>query len=311
MNTIKKYFLLSLSAGLLLLAVVVLFFGRTFPVVWAKSYLVQISFVVLVFSLAMIILKKWKEFFVSFASFLVIFSLFFPYLRNIHLPVSNEKNTIKVFQFNILKGNTHKEETIQLIKNENADVVMLEEVNAEWGKLLEESMKTQYPYYKIITREDFYGMALFSKVPLSGVEIVDVISHTGITALINTESSRIRIFGVHTKAPTTASNLELRNEQIRFLGETIGKYDDPVLVMGDFNAVPWDDVMVEFVEKTGLTDSRSTLSPTFPSWGGFMKVPIDYIFHSSGIMVYEIGVVENEWSDHYGIKAEISSEKLK
>lgn len=259
----------------------------------------------------MIILKKWKEFFVSFASFLVIFSLFFPYLRNIHLPVSNEKNTIKVFQFNILKGNTHKEETIQLIKNENADVVMLEEVNAEWGKLLEESMKTQYPYYKIITREDFYGMALFSKVPLSGVEIVDVISHTGITALINTESSRIRIFGVHTKAPTTASNLELRNEQIRFLGETIGKYDDPVLVMGDFNAVPWDDVMVEFVEKTGLTDSRSTLSPTFPSWGGFMKVPIDYIFHSSGIMVYEIGVVENEWSDHYGIKAEISSEKLK
>lgn len=305
----KENFIRIASTGILLISLLILFCGDFYLFMLLKSFVVQISFGVLIISLVWLVMKRTGAFLISFTGFLFIFSIYSPFLWKFQETDIVSGETIKVMQFNVLKSNEHKEETMELILRENADIVMLEEINEEWGRALEKKMSRNYPHYKIHTREDFFGVALFSKFPLNDVEVFDILYYAVITAVVNNGKTNFRVIGVHSKAPTTYGNHQLRNGHIEFLSDIILGYKEPLLVMGDFNAVPWDDAIVDFKEKTGLTDTRTSLDGTFPSWGMFFKVPIDFIFCSEQFSCRKFNVIQNEDSDHYAISGNFSLEK--
>jgi len=306
MQKFKKYILPGLTVTIFLFSLLIYFCGNFFLVMLLKSYVVQLSFFVLITALVLLIMKKKWQFLVSFFAFLLLFSIYYPFLWKSSDPDAGNTDTIKVLQFNVLKENENKEETIELILSENADIVMLEEINEEWGRVLEEKMTEAYPYYKIHPREDFFGIAFFSKYPLTEVEVFDIHYYPVITAVADCGENNVRVFGVHSKAPTTALNFENRNKHIELLADEINKHKEPILITGDFNAVPWDNAIIKFKEETGLTDSRTSLSSTFPSWGLFAKVPIDFIFYSAEISCSDFRTVGNNFSDHYGIAGDFS-----
>lgn len=307
MTKFKKYILPAFTLAIFLFALLICFCGDFFLMALLKSYVVQSSVVVFVFAFILLLIRKWWQALLTTFSCILLFSVYssFLFVREIEMYEGAETiaESVKVLQFNVLKGNENKEETIELILDQNADLVMLEEINEEWGSLLKEKMPFKYPYYKINSREDFFGIALFSKYPIAEFEVFEINYFPGITAIVNYKDIRLRVFGIHSKAPTTISNFKLRNDQINNFASTINKYEEPTLVLGDFNAVPWDDVINEFKEKTNLSDSRTSLAATFPSWGLFGKVPIDFIFCSSDLISNDFKVIENPYSDHYAISS--------
>lgn len=306
---IKKYILPGISLTIFLFSLLIYCCGDFFLITLLKSYVVQVSLFVFIFAFILLLLKRWWLSLLTTFSCLILFSVYssFLFVKEIEMyeGAGFIGEFVKVLQFNVLKGNENKEETIELILEQNADIVMLEEINAEWGRLLEEKMKVEYPYHRINTREDFFGIALFSKYPLSDVTIFETTYFPGITAIVNYKKQKLRVFGIHTKAPTTFANFQLRNDQLENLSDAIDKYHEPILLMGDFNAVPWDDAIVDLKEKTKLVDSRTSLATTFPSWGLFAKVPIDFIFYSNELISNDFKVIENEYSDHYGISTTV------
>ena len=105
----------------------------------------------------------------------------------------------------------------------------------------------------------------------------------------------------HTRSPTNPQGLRRRNAHLHEMSQYLKSVDGPVLAIGDFNAVPWNDDIQLLQATAELKDSRKGLAPTFPSWGWFLQVPIDYIFHSDDLACVQFETIKSTSSDHFGI----------
>jgi endonuclease/exonuclease/phosphatase (EEP) superfamily protein YafD len=108
----------------------------------------------------------------------------------------------------------------------------------------------------------------------------------------------------HTSSPISRNKLKNRNEHLLDLQKHVALLDSPTLVIGDFNTVPWDKKLMAFKQKSELIDSRKSYESTFPSYFGFMGIPIDYIFHTKEISCTSFETLQIEGSDHLGIIGE-------
>ena len=84
---------------------------------------------------------------------------------------------------------------------------------------------------------------------------------------------------------------------------------DPVLIVGDFNAFSWSDVMSP-VEESGLKDAWEEThwkpGPTWGPWHGFPSVArIDYVFASPDLPMLGCWTLELPGSDHRMMVAEV------
>lgn len=213
--------------------------------------------------------------------------------------------TLKVAHFNVLRSNKSKQATIHTILNSNADLVSLQETDQAWTQEVEKSVKEAYPYSIFFPSEQCcIGISLLSKQPLFNANIS---FHGG---LPNIEADMIfndvvtHIITSHTSSPISRNKLKNRNEHLLDLQKHVALLDSPTLVIGDFNTVPWDKKLMAFKQKSELIDSRKSYESTFPSYFGFMGIPIDYIFHTKEISCTSFETLQIEGSDHLGIIGE-------
>lgn len=223
--------------------------------------------------------------------------------QTVEFEITNPK--LKVAHFNVLRSNKSKQATIQTILNSNADLVSLQETDQAWTEEVEKSVKEAYPYSIFFPSEQCcIGISLLSKQPLFNANIS---FHGG---LPNIEADMIfndvvtHIITSHTSSPISRNKLKNRNEHLLDLQKHVALLDSPTLVIGDFNTVPWDKKLMAFKQKSELIDSRKSYESTFPSYFGFMGIPIDYIFHTKEISCTSFETLQIEGSDHLGIIGE-------
>lgn len=144
-----------------------------------------------------------------------------------------------------------------------------------------------------------YGVALLSKrkplrhysVPLPGEEErrVLLVADFGDYAVFNTHLSL---------------NASSRQESVEIISSEAAKFDKPVIMTGDFNALPGSQEMARLTEKWEMLSQEQY---TFPS--GDPTEPIDYIFGYGNGNLYRVSliVVPNEpaASDHLPVYADI------
>ena len=204
--------------------------------------------------------------------------------------------------FNVLKFNNDYQSTVQEALKSNADFVSFQEVSLDWSSALQKGLEQEYPYYHLVPSDQCcFGIAVFSKHPLTGVDTPYIGGIPNISGTIELDDTSIQFVTAHTPSPVGPANYHKRNHHIRQLGKYIEQLEGPVLAIGDFNAVPWDDSVIHFSKKTGLKDSRKELSATYPSWSFIPLIPIDYIFHSKEIRCHSLKTIDSTSSDHYGI----------
>lgn len=209
---------------------------------------------------------------------------------------------VKIGHLNVLKFNRSHLEVIENIQEDfkEYDILSFQEVDNHWNTDLLTAFEESHPYIISEPRENCYGLLVMSKLPIMDDEVIAVQHIPYIKAKFSLGSNET-IDGIfmHTRAPMSQKKHLLRNKQM----ESLQQYTDSVdFIVGDFNAVPWDEHILRLKMELGVEDARNGFSGTFPSYSPF-KIPIDFIFYSKNWKCTNFQILDALSSDHKAITA--------
>lgn len=221
------------------------------------------------------------------------------HVKQIKLPT---ERSFSILIFNVYQYNEKYEEVSKMLKEEDADVVLLVEVDQKWQDALEH---LPYPHIVDVAKDNTYGMLLLSKFVIYDYEIRHIVEKDvpSIMAKIDINGSLVRLYGIHPKPPVPGENESSypKDLEVTLLAREISKAPHPhTIVAGDLNDVPWSKNSKFFIKHTELKDPRigRGLFGTFPSYFP-IKIPLDHVFCSSDFGVIDIQKLPSCGSDHH------------
>jgi len=268
------------------------------------SLAMQIMIGIAVVALVFLISKKWIGTAVSMLAILLIYSNI-SYLRFSKTEkVQIENIDLKVAHFNVLKFNKDFQKTIKAIKENDADLVSINEMTWDWKEALDTALLKEYPYRYLVAQNNSFGIGVFSKTKLHSCETIWFEGLPYISGKMAIKNKKIQFLCAHTIPPTSKYAFAKRNNEIADIQRYLKTIKAPQIIIGDFNAVSWSPIMQSFRANLKLNDSRKTFTPSYPAWSKFTMIPIDHIFVSKEIKCLSFNTIKNTSSDHYGIVAE-------
>ncbi|MBL4657563.1 MAG: endonuclease/exonuclease/phosphatase family protein [Flavobacteriales bacterium] len=266
-----------------------------------KSLAMQIMGGITIVTLIWLLRRKFKFVLLGLSSILMISSMI-PPLVNLEPECIPEEGGLRIAHFNVLKSNENYLATIAAAKETKADFISFQEVNRDWQEALTAQLALEYPYFFSLPLESCcYGIAVFSKHPLTDVQEFYSGSLPNIRGNMSIDGTKVHFVTSHTSAPTTYNRHKQRNKHLQQLANHFDKIEGPKLAIGDFNSVPWDSAITGFKKATLLKDSRKTLTATYPASSILARIPLDYIFHSEELICLGFSSIEGTSSDHLGI----------
>lgn len=222
------------------------------------------------------------------------------------------QESLRVMSFNVLVGNSEYEKVIGVIKESDPDVVSIIEYADHWHRELDR-LNQQYPHQFRHPRWHGFGIAIFSKHPLSETVVHQLTKkrtdNPFLVAKVTKGKQTIRLAVLHVLSPTNEIRLKLRNQQIQEVAQLLSSQDEPTVVMGDFNCTPWSPFLSDFLKTTGYRDSRqgNGYQASWHSRYWPLRIPIDHAFVSNDVHVHDRYVGGYAGSDHFPIVFEIST----
>lgn len=174
------------------------------------------------------------------------------------------------------------------IRHERPDILLLIEVDRGWLSKLEPELAA-FPNRLLEPRDDNFGIALFSKLPLDAARVVFIgkADVPSVQARVAVGDDWACFLGTHLPPPAGERLWELRNDQFGELARHVRGMIGPLLVLGDFNATPWSYHFGRFMDATGLEDSARgrRLMGTWPTFARPFSIPIDHCLYRDGIVI--------------------------
>lgn len=214
-----------------------------------------------------------------------------PFGRQITPPAGAQK--ITHYQKNVLYANDRPREVLDDILARSPDVVTLQEAAGPSALILDALFDT-YPTGLACDTPDTFGLAVFSSYP----------------TVPGTEFCGTRIAGVQVEGPDGplwVISIHLRwvypylnAFNVERLAPELEALDEPKIIAGDFNVVPWA-ASVERVAEAGGVQRVGRALVTF-ALAGVLRVQIDNILATGGEGVTER--LPRLGSDHWGVWAE-------
>ena len=289
-------------------------------------------------------IKKRKPFIflVNLLLSIYLLSLFFPrtIFKN-RLPAKTIGFPISVITHNTGRDLPTYEERDQLIRDNQADIIILQEITDEyiekhWPLFLE-----QYPYqaHSILQKDGSYsfGMGVLSRYPI--VESTSFkLDNAGLVnqqrVEIKMEEENLTIYNVHTTFPSLSLdneknwlgipnisyNDETRHREIGRLVELVKSEKNPTIIAGDFNFNDQTDDY-KMILDAGLDDAYKSVNYGFgfswpanrtPSVNIKPAIPfvrLDYLFHTKDFITEKSRILGKTGSDHKPLLVQLSLAK--
>ena len=273
-----------------------------------SHFRVQYCVILAIFTLFFLGGKKyWQTAFTGIFA-LLNFSLIVP-LSFGGTMVAPEKISVRALKINLRDDNTAYDKVQRLIRETASDVLILEEYDKVWREQLE-GVLSDYPFSTISSRNDGWGIGLFSRVPLQKAEVglIGTSLIPFVKGSIIVEGQPVTILGSHIQAPTTNLLAKIRNMQLAELSEIVQKIKKPVMLLGDLNISLWSPHFADFIETTGLKDTRRGLGlrPTWPTHFSPLLIPIDHCLTSPTVTLHSLRLGPDIGSDHYPLIVDFS-----
>lgn len=232
----------------------------------------------------------------------------------------SSKGDIKVELINVLTSNEGYKAVLDNINTFKPNVIFLEEVNSEWLNNMS-ALDKSYPYSIKKPRDDNFGVALYSNIPLKTKEI-NYLGHfdiPSITCIINVKNRKVRLIGIHTTPPKNQDYFINRNEMLSELSDAINKDKTPTVVIGDLNTTMYSPTYKKLIRTSKLMNPRKMFGIN-PSWSPkcravngisierflkFMIIPIDQVLYTQGIKINHFKVGKSIGSDHLPIEVSL------
>ena len=236
-----------------------------------------------------------------------------PLYRQPRIRPAVDSPTLRLLHINVLVSNRHHAAVEQLIREQQPDVVLLQEINQRWMDALR-GLQAAYPHGAAVVLSNEYGLALLSRLPLEQADAAQFIAGglPSIIARLSLGGRRVTLIGTHPHAPTTRWKTRLRDRHLLGLADYVRRLAGPVIVFGDFNTTSWSWIFHRLARDGLLRDSRQGfgLQPTWPTeWVPLLRVPIDHCLVSRDVLVLNRRVGPAIGSDHLPILIECSLER--
>ena len=247
---------------------------------------------------------------------------------------SSPKN-IRVATYNINWGNPDLDAVLGAIRQADADVVCLQETNAQSAAALQREFADDYShlgFYGSVEPFAAGGFAVLSRLPVvregflpqrealfgtcilevrAGDQLVQVIVVHLQPVLFQNRGGDVTALSVLRALEAAEQTHGKEMQQILAQVRT----DVPTLVVGDFNScstfqAPALLIQRGFVDSFAAVNENPDAHPTWhwPTKFGDATLRIDYIFHSPSFRTLHSGVVHTAGSDHYLLWSELALE---
>ncbi|MCU0346253.1 MAG: endonuclease/exonuclease/phosphatase family protein [Saprospiraceae bacterium] len=295
------------------LGVFICVFPQVFPLLsWAVNYAVQLMLLLLVGGLFFLFSKQPRLTFICFGGCLILsFHLKFSTKNNSidrwrnaileeYEPEKKIPTSVKVAQFN-LANILEPAEMAKVFREANADVISIHEVTPGWSQWLDDSLHQAYPYHHTMVDLGLFGMAIYSRTPLTSVDTFYYEEIPNLRACFQADGQDMCIVSVHTEPALNEFSKRRLVGHLETISAQISRMEGMALVVaGDFNAVSWSTELQKFMEQTGLHQSRTGFMDIQRTIG---YVPIDHIFHSHRLGCADFANFSDKSGQHLGIMA--------
>ncbi len=216
---------------------------------------------------------------------------------------------VSVLVANVLMTNERSEDLFAAIDALDPDLVLALETNRYWARELAQ-LRPRYPHLVERIGDEYYGLQLYSRLPLSKARIVlpAGLGEPAVSADLRLRSGEsVRFLGLHPKPPKPSQSTATRDAQLYAAGLDVRETPVPAIVAGDFNATPWETTVARMRRIGGLIDPRHGYGyiATFDSKSPVMRWPLDHVLHTAGLATVRLARGREFGSDHFPYFAEL------
>ena len=222
-------------------------------------------------------------------------------------PVIAAAAPLKILSVNVSFLQFSSRRLLEIVREADPDIVVVQELTPHAERVLADLDKS-FPNYRKFPADGAHGIGLWSRLPLESSEMFAVGRVPAIEARVRGPAGVFTVFGVHLRAPTAPQRAAARNSQLRELAVRSAAVEEPLVVAGDFNVTPYSPYYGDWLDASGLTDSRRgrTLSVSWPATFPWIGIPIDHVAVNDGFTVLSHRRLPNFESDHYGLLVELA-----
>jgi endonuclease/exonuclease/phosphatase (EEP) superfamily protein YafD len=237
---------------------------------------------------------------------------------------------LKVVSANLWYRNDGYAAAIHYLESTDADVVALIEVTPQWLTALQPLYAT-YPYridcmqstppceMLLMSKHPFaraYAGRVDGRSPVVAWGEIDfagrpvTVAATHLSWPLRSEVGGGRVIAGGALQPRLADAYPLvQSEQAANLAQYLKGLGPDLVLMGDFNSVPWSRTQAALRAATGL-ENAGPMVPTWPSWQpSWIRLPIDQIMTRGALTRLSFKSGYYIGSDHLPVEAEIAIDK--
>jgi endonuclease/exonuclease/phosphatase (EEP) superfamily protein YafD len=210
------------------------------------------------------------------------------------------RGSLRFVVANVEVGNTDFAAVGRLVEKTQPDVFGVTELTPAMARHLARELP-QYHARVLETRDDAYGVGIFSRVPLRSARVVYLPADGGpptAVASVRVAGRPVTVVVTHVHTPFAGS---IHVRQLRALAEARSSLGERVVLCGDFNTPPWSGPLRDLAGDAGLRDlygSHAWSGYSWPTWSSLLRVPLDNCFVSTGVAVRDHADGPNIGSDH-------------
>jgi endonuclease/exonuclease/phosphatase (EEP) superfamily protein YafD len=266
----------------------------------AAPFQIQYLFGSLAFGALFAAMKQWRWLSAALCCALISGASVIPwYFPAAPTRSQNSPHKLRLLLSNVLVSNSRYSALFDLVRDEKPDLVFLQEVSPQWAAALER-IRGEYPHGVILEG----GVASLSRQSLLRAGDAGTGDYNGPGAEVQLKlGDRIlHIINVHTPAPEGKRGLRFRNEHLDVIAGRMNNLPNPKILVGDLNITMWSPYYREFIERTGLINTREGFGvlSTWPNYyqPSLLMIPIDHCLVSEDIKVINIRTGARIGSDH-------------
>ena len=194
---------------------------------------------------------------------------------------------LRILVANVLAANRRPRLLLDLVAREEPDVVAVMELTHAWRGALG-PLRQSHPYHLELPRQDSFGIALYSRLPLSDARR-DALGSGEVPAITAAFPGLGTLWLVHTLPPLSRRMARERDAQLADVAQRLTAAD--AIVVGDLNCTQWSG---RFPGST-----RGWPTGTWPaSLPDPLRLPIDHGLTGRGLQVVERRALPSIGSDH-------------
>lgn len=206
--------------------------------------------------------------------------------------VSHPAGPVAIYQKNLLFQNDQVEALAADIRETRPDIVALQELTSRNAALVRD-LRAEYPYQASCALVEWARVAILSRWPVEGEICLENQGLVGVQVV--SPEGTFWAFSLHAYWPWPHGQAD----QIKRILPVLEGLDEPVVIAGDFNMVPWSDTLRTIARSTGSTRAGPLFS-TLTKMGA--PLPIDHVYAPGGGQAVPRPLLG---SDHRGVLAQV------